>query len=331
MNRELVFLSAQPDETYFYWQTEVFINNVRALGYQQEIRVLLFYIGEKNPMWTWLEAKYKDANVKVFWYKDTEDFASTILDYTPLLRAYIFEKHFTEYPELTDKAIFYHDSDIIFTQRWDLDKYLSDDVQYLSDASTYIGASYFESRWKWVKPAMLDEYRTQDVLGTACKIIGIDRDLVRKNEYCSGGAQHILKNIDAKFWKNVREDAAKLRIFFQRVVTPTYFENETEGFNNGWCAEMWALLWNLWKRGDTTSCPKDMDFSWPQTPISDRKNIHHDTGVTKDQTNLFDKRKIEYLKGLLVPYGDDLSFVSDEYCSSLYVKAIQDVTNKHYS
>ena len=336
-NRELLFLSAQPDETYFSWQIEVFIENIRSLGYGNEIRVLLFVADgqERNKRNLNLQARYANYNVKFFWYEDKEDYLTKALsvNYVPLIRTYMFEKHFKEYKELSKKAIFYHDSDFIFTCRWNVDQFKNDKVNYLSDTSGYLGAKYFETRKYFVKPELLEEYLSRDILQEAADLVGISKEVIIQNEFCTGGAQHILKDIDHKFWKDVNTDAYKLRKFFMELRT-RYFENEKEGFQNGWCGEMWALLWNLWKRKRVVRTPKEMDFAWPEYPSTSLMfcNMYHDTGVNADnQHYLFNKKRDEYLCGQATPYTEDLSYVSEQHASIVYKVSIDNVRNRYYS
>jgi hypothetical protein len=58
-----------------------------------------------------------------------------------------------------------------------------------------------------------------------------------------------------------------------------------------WCADMWAVLWNVWKRGAQTICHNDLQFSWATSHISDwdKYNINHNAGVVNDKTGLFYK------------------------------------------
>jgi len=331
MNKELVFISAQPDETYFSWQLEIFIDNIRSLGYKEEIRVLLLYTKEINERNLMLSKRYFKQNVNFFWYKETEQYINSIQEYIPLLRLRILENHFKQFPELSKKAIFYHDSDIIFTQKWNIKKFKNDDINYLSDTSHYMSAYYFESRWRYVKPELLFEYQKINPFISICRMINIDPEIVRKNEHCTGGAQYILKNITSDFWKDVYEDAIKICLLFQRQITPIFFDIKEQGFDNGWCADMWSLLWNLWKRNKVTNCPNEMKFSWPTSLISDQSNILHYTGDSKDNADfIFHKKQSKYLLERQTPFLDDLSFVSDQYCSFHYKKAIEQVRDKYY-
>lgn len=100
---------------------------------------------------------------------------------------------------MSDKAIFYCDSDILFTEKFDIQRFVEDDICYLSDTINYIGAEYFDSRIKNVIPSKLEEYKSRDILNEVASLVGISRKVCEANEYDSGGAQYLLKNIDYLF------------------------------------------------------------------------------------------------------------------------------------
>lgn len=111
-----------------------------------------------------------------------------------------------------------------------------------------------------------------------------------------------------------------------RSVNRRFFENENKGFQS-WCADMWSILFTLWKREQKTFCPWQMDFCWATDPIGkwDQVQIYHDAGATSRNVNnaiLFHKREAKYINNLGTPFEDDLSDVSKDYCSSNYVKEI---------
>jgi hypothetical protein len=119
-----------------------------------------------------------------------------------------------------------------------------------------------------------------------------------------------------------------------RSVNRRFFENENKGFQS-WCADMWSILFNLWKRQYNTSCPWQMDFCWATDPIGkwDQVQIYHDAGATSrnhDNAILFHKREAKYINNISTPFTDDLSDVSKDYCSSNYVKEIIEATPYKY-
>ncbi|NLR60672.1 hypothetical protein HGH93_21360 [Chitinophaga polysaccharea] len=340
--KEMVFVSAQPDDPIFSWQTELFIENIRSLGYTNQVQVLLFspaFRPFRNPenRFIMLQKRYEHNNVKFFWYPDTAnlmEYGITQSRYEPLLRPHILKRHFGLFPELKEKAIFYHDCDILFTKYIDFSPFLNDDICYLSSTRSYLGTGYFDSKAKYVKPELKNEYGNLDVLNTCASMAGINSAVCHANDPGCGGAQYLLKNITSEFWEEVEISAYKIRKFLAYElggINYQFFNSEKEGFQS-WCADMWALLWNLWKRNKKTVTPTELNFCWATDKIEkwDRCGIYHDAGVTTDnESYLFNKREPEYVYGLKLPFSGDLTHVSPAYCSSRYVDHILAVNQKY--
>lgn len=342
--REMIFINCVPDDIYFSWQEEVFIENVRRLGYTEQIRVLVFLPHDRlsqgfNKHWRVLEERYADNNVKFFYYPDEGNLLKTIneIQYIPLLRPYMLMKHFEEHPDLYEHSIFYHDSDIVFTNYMDFEPFLRDQTCYLSDTKSYLNSDYLLSKHNDIIPGLREVYRGYEtgILEGLAAICGISFQTVIDNKDRTGGAQYLLKNIDAAFWADVLQSCIDIRKYLNYDlggVNKKFFESESKGFQS-WCADMWAVLWNLWKRGYTTETPTSFDFAWATDSRErwNQVNIYHDAGVAGENTSyLFNKRKIQYLNNILTPFQDDLSYVSKGYASSLYVDEILRVKQKYY-
>jgi hypothetical protein len=58
-----------------------------------------------------------------------------------------------------------------------------------------------------------------------------------------------------------------------------------------WTADMWAVLWNLWKWGKQTKVDEYFDFAWATSTIEDweRLNIFHNAGITETGHGFFYK------------------------------------------
>jgi len=339
MSRQLQIISAQPNDKYFIWQLQVQLANFRKLGYSNKYTILIWKHSDRvnnedfDKEWKVLEARYPEA--KFVYYTDTTGVLKQMINkynYIPLLRPWLLGKYFAENPSLKNDAILYLDSDVIFTKKLDIDKYLDDDVCYLSDTQSYIAASYFDSKLKDVLPEKVEVYKQIDVLDVLLKEFGLDRQVAVDNEKGSGGAQYLLKNIDSQFWEDVFKGCIITRINLHSV-NRRFFENEDKGFQV-WAADMWSVLFNLWKRGYKTECPREMDFAWATDYIEkwDQVSIYHDAGASptsikyKDETQhkLFHKRDSAYINNVRTPFEDDLSFVSDKYCSYNYVQQIKE-------
>ncbi len=82
---------------------------------------------------------------------------------------------------------------------------------------------------------------------------GIDQEMVENREEGAGGAQYLLKpGITAEFWQKVYNDSENLfRIISERVREIKQQHKEWHEIQI-WCADMWGVLWNLWKMGYET-------------------------------------------------------------------------------
>ena len=337
MSKELRFICAQPDDLYYTWQVHAWIESLRQLGHSDKAIVLIFIpsFREKNPKWQQIIDLYPEA--EFVFYKDEKNEVSQKLGiYIPVLRPFCLRNYFTEHPEMKDKAVFYCDSDILFTDKFDLAKFQDDDVVYLSDTNSYINASYFDSKIKDVLPNKLEEYKTMDILAQITSLIGTDRETCEKNNNDSGGAQYFLKNVDGKFWDKVMKDCLIIRLYLQKI-NREFFKDENAGFQS-WCADMWAVLWNLWLNDIQTKVVPELEFAWASDPISklDRVTIYHNAGVTGDKMfdcPMFYKGKyhlgadpfkdLEHLSNILE------SAKTKNYCTYYYTKKLVELKNKY--
>lgn len=354
MEKPLVLISAQPDNPLFFWQVAVNLRNQREWGTSDKARVLVFLPKSREKEgfhggWKFLENKFPE--VQFFYYKDPGTVEKTwrTFRYIPLLRPYCLQKHFEQFPELKDAAVFYHDSDIVFTKSPDwLYKYKDDDINYLSDTASYIGAGYFDSKEKDVRDDKKEAYKKIDPLGKVAFFCGTDRETCENNQGCSGGAQYLLKNIDSKFWAHIFDRCIDIKTYLSSI-NQEYFRGETveERENNGFqafCADMWAILFSLWGEGKMVITPEEMDFAHATDRIEKwyRKGIYHDAGAPRGphivdgkEYLLFYKKGqyVEKEKGFnieytgdwgqaLTPFEDYLGYVSPEFASYNYVKEI---------
>lgn len=323
--KDWILLSVQPGDLFFLWQLNVQLHNFRKLGISNRYHIVIYVAPERevHPLFFALEKEYHEATFEyIYDNKGTCWHLIQSFNYIPLLRPWCLQKYFTKYPELGNKAIFYLDSDVIFTKYPDfIDGLLQDDVCYLSDTKSYISASYFDSKVKDVIPKRLESYQKRDILEECANNIGITRRICEDNEEHTGGAQYLLKGIDAKFWGDVLDGCMVTRLQLT-AVNDKYFPSEEKGFQV-WCADMWAVLWNLWKRGIQTRTPECMDFIWSTSPIDlwKKKYIYHDAGAADGCFN-----KMRYRENTFTPYrvGEDFSHINLNNCSSKYVEELLD-------
>ena len=281
--KDLKYVCVQPDDQYYTWQVHMWLESLKNRGEVDKAVVLIFTPKDRevNKKWKQVTDLYPEA--EFHFYKDEHDVSQLLGIYIPVLRPYTLWRHWKEHPELSDKAIFYCDSDVLFTEAFDVQKYIDDDVCYLSDTQSYIGAAYFDSKMKDVLPDKLEEYKTRDILAEIGSVVGISREEAEQKDKDSGGAQYLLKNIDAAFWNKVMNDCILIRSYLQRI-NKEFFENENKGFQS-WCADMWAVLWNLWVREKEVKVIDEMGFSWAPDPLEKLKThpIFHNAGIVATQ------------------------------------------------
>ena len=236
-DNNVIFVSAQPDSTYFHWQVEIYLYQFAKQGILDRCYALIGYQGASPSEYSKKLAK-KYSCIKL--YKDTRK--ST--EYIPTIRPHILAKFFKDYPQL-GKNVFYHDSDIFIPNLPAFDTMLQngDDTGYLSDTISYIGYDYIKTcseRYKQKHPTLRD----LDIFYGMCDIVGIDYDLVKSNEKNSGGAQYFLKNIDYTFWEECETKCIELYDYFLK-----YEKKYPVGHHiQKWTTDMWVVLWMYWKK-----------------------------------------------------------------------------------
>lgn len=292
--KDLKYVCVQPDDNYYTWQVHLWLESLKNRGESDKAIVLVFTPNYRtqNPKWQQIVDLYPEA--QFHFYKDEHDITAMLGIYIPVLRPYTLWRHWKEHPELSNSAILYCDSDVIFTEHFDIQQFVDNDTCYLSDTNSYINAKYFDSKVNDVLPDKLEEYKTRDILAEIGSVIGISRQEAEANNDHSGGAQYLLKNIDAAFWNKVMNDCILIRSYLQRI-NREYFQSEDKGFQS-WCADMWAVLWNLWVRDKQVEVIPEMGFSWAPDPITKLEThpILHNAGVvstTMDGINYFYKAK----------------------------------------
>lgn len=333
------YICVQPDDDYFKWQIGLWLESLRNIGESDKAQVLLFTpSSRKENDWSELIQRFPEASF--FRYYDPMDQGAAFRNiYLPSLRPFCLYQHFKKFPELEKETIFYCDADILFLRKLKLDNYLKDNKIYLSNTNSYINSDYFESKIKDVIPEKLEDYKKVDVLNTAAQIVGITREICEKNKLHSGGAQYLLKNISADFWLNIWMNSVKLVVFLKSI-NKEYFESEAKGIQV-WCSDMWAILWELWKKGYETEVVPELDFAHAtDLKVSLlHKDILHNAGVTKDVMSLGGKQvptfnKLKYKK--LDPFQDSewlnnvfLNEDSQKYCFHTYLEHILSYKNKY--
>lgn len=294
----------QPSLFYYLWQVEVLIFNLIEMGVEPNQIHIVCSKNEDFEIWKKMSRHYN--KVKFFFYDDTRVNSK----YISSIRPHLLEKHFQTNAYLEKETIFYHDCDVIFTEPLNYEKYLSpeDKDWYLSDTISYIGYKYIISKGEEIFNKMID-------------IVNIDPQLVIDNQNNSGGAQYVIKNVNADFWRDVYNDCENLFYEITKLNREIKSKNPTYHELQIWCADMWALLWNAWKRGIKTNIDKDLDFSWGTTPSSqwDKFKIHHNAGIIDNKNKFY---KYDFRKKL--PYYTELE-VNKNICNYKYYEYVKKV------
>jgi len=290
--KDLVFIQSCPDDDYYIWQTHLWLESLKNIGKSEKAISLIFTPNnrEQNTRWKSLESLYPES--EFFYLKDEDNLTKLIGIYISIPRPYMLKKYFQLHPELKEKAIFYSDCDVLFTDKFNVDKYIDDDVNYVSNTLSYISDKYFDSKIKDVIPEKLEEYKQRDILNETCKLVGVSREIAEINSGNSGGAQYLLKNIDYKFWDKCITDCIRIRLHLQNV-NKQFFNSENKGFQS-FCADMWAVLWGLWYKEVDVKIVPEMDFAWASDGIKriEEVGIYHNAGITskfRGETPLFYK------------------------------------------
>jgi hypothetical protein len=301
------FICAQPANLYYAWQVEVMLNNFIFMGINPNDIDIICRIENTVPEeWSKLANNYA---ARFFFYTDTRK----TNHYISSVRPNILKQHFKNHPYLKDEAILYYDCDIVLSQPIDWKQFEGDDIWYGSDTKWYISYDYIISKG-------------QDVFDKMVEVIDIDPQLVIDNNNNSVGAQYILKGADEAFWDQIERDSERL---YKEVTLLNQQKVKADPSHHPlqiWCADMWALLWNVWKRGHKTQCHPDLEFSWATSKEEDyyKYKIMHNAGVTASNKDLF--YKAAYMHKL--PYNLNLK-IRDKTASKQYydwIKKVEKVT-----
>jgi len=244
--------------------------------------------------------------------------------YIPSIKPYLISKWLEENPSY-GKVFFLHDADIIFREVPDYKQLLGDDTLYLSDTIGYIGYDYIMDCCKRYEIHHPSSKKGQ-LLQEMADVVGIDVELIKENQLNSGGGQYIIKDTDHVLWNKIYEDCVPL---YNQMLDYHKRFPISPGEIQFWTAEMWSVLWNLWKVDIDTEISNELDFSWATDNISmyESKKILHMAGVTKDL-----KRKMFY-KGdyintspidIIRKYPNKFRYIESDNSTIKYIELIKD-------
>lgn len=274
------YISAQPATQYYGWQVETYLNNFQIMGVPMD-DVIVVLAGD-HPYFNKIKRMY--PMVEFFHAEDSRSDKS----YAPSIQGHIMYKYWKHNPSIEKCHIFFNDCDIVFTKPFDFQPV----GNHMSDTSSYMGVKYIDSKGT-------------GILDKMASLVGIDSDIIRRNDGNVGGAHKILKNIGADYWKDVEESS--VRLFNGMLNTGTDLQI--------WTASMWAELWELWKRGESVIVDKSLDFCWATCGIYkwSEVGIMHNAGVVTNNAGMF--MKSDYIDRL--PY-DDILPLDKNRCSYGY-------------
>jgi hypothetical protein len=329
-----ILLTAQPDDQYFIWQNHLYIESCLEQGFEEEqIHILLYKptYREYNTNWEKLKQFYPKLNIFVYEDKGVQQYLGI---YIPILRPHILWQHFEKFPELQDRTIIYTDCDILWTDKLNINHLLEDDINYVSDAGSYLNYTYFKSKIKDVLPEKLLEYEERDFLAEICNIVGIKKNVAIENNNNTGGVQYILKNIDSKFWKKVEEDVLKIRKHLLQA-NKDFFRDENAGIQS-WCADLWAVQYNLWRIGKS-KIADELAFAWAPDPIKklETHTILHNAGIVSETGNGYPAfYKGKYHMGADPTKDPNLDMILENeqskiYCTWFYASKLNELKQKY--
>lgn len=305
----MVFINAQPDEYYFFWQLEILIFNFQTQGINlNNVHILIGYQKDPGLSVDFKEFKKKYPKANIFVYEDTRQSKR----YKSSLRPHIIAKHFEQYGDLVNDVIFYHDSDIVFLKLPNFNILSQGETWYASATRGYIGA--------------------QSIIGAGginlfanmCKIVGIHPEMVLANNDHAGGAQYVIKNVNAKFWYKLETDCEKVYSLLETAESTFHLNDGPSNvpFVEKWFTDMWVLWWNALAKNIKFEVHEELEFCWATSPVEQlyKVNILHYTGDTGHLNSPFFKKE-QYV--LYPPFNEDLTWVSNKYCGNALVGIIQ--------
>ncbi|QNK61232.1 hypothetical protein H7F33_11690 [Pedobacter sp. PAMC26386] len=301
----MIYISAQPDEYYFYWQIKLQIFNFSRMGIAADrIHVLIGYNENRGLSDFFSELINLNKQATFYAYPDkriSKKYASSI-------RPHLLATHFRINSWLEHQVLFYHDSDIIFRHLPDFKLLLEGDEWFASDTWNYTSIDYII---KTSNAALLKEM---------ISIVGIDIESIEENDKHSGGAQYVLKNVTSAFWLKLEADCEKMFGMLENYNAQSGFYVEGKQKFESWCTDMWCLWWNAILIQKNVRTHVQLSFSWAETLIEIENPIIHYTGrVAKENKGIF--RKNNYVNGH--PFYAQFNSINKGTASYLVVKEIE--------
>lgn len=323
MYQDLLYVTAQPDVPYFHWQAEVYIHNFIEKGINPKNIHVVFSINP-NTKPSESSLRLKEFGVNVHHYEDTR----TKKYYIPSIKPYLISKWLEENPSY-GKVFFLHDADIIFRELPDYKTLLQDDILYVSDTIGYIGYDYIMDCCKRYESHHPSSQKGQ-LLQEMADVVGIDVTLIKDNQLNSGGGQYIIKDTDHILWNKIYEDCVPL---YNQMLDYQKRFPISPGEIQFWTAEMWSVLWNLWRVGKQTKIHDELSFSWATdtTSMYEKHPILHMAGITENLRNTKFYKGDFIMVNPLDKLREDLSYfnyVENHSATKKYVEVMVNLVKK---
>jgi hypothetical protein len=124
------------------------------------------------------------------------------------------------------------------------------------------------------------------------------------------------EELSHRFWEKVYIDCESLYLNVNKMIA----DDKPSHAIQIWCADMWAVLWNLWFFDREVKVSPKLHFSWATSNIQDWTNnpIYHNAGVTGDNMKMFYKGG--YINRL--PFDIKIESFNPNLCSYKYAEEI---------
>ena len=288
VRRRIRFVSAQPDEPFFVWQTRVYLQNFRELGVSMRDCVALFGTKPRGYASSELRALCVDfpvADIRLYYDRRNDEGKA----YSPSIQPHLIARALQDSPEWEREVVFYHDCDIVLRRVPDFQLMLQDhpNGSFLSNTDDYIGYDYLHKCCEKIRVEK-PEVPEDELIVKMCGVVGVDFEVVRERR--GGGGQYLLQNAGPKYWKKVYKDSLALRKLFNEYLGGLQLREEPGHYLQVWTAGMWAYLWNLWLLEQKTVIHPELDFLFAAQAANGKATILHMAGLQKEVKHYhFDK------------------------------------------
>ena len=286
------YIMAQPAVLRFEWGTQVCIHNLLKNGIDKEDIIILFSKHDGSVV-----KNIQKTGVNVHVYEDERfDF-----EYIPSLKPYLMYRYLEEDILRENENYFYMDSDVILREVPDYSKIETSYSHWCgSDCNGYLNYDY-----------IIQCEKGKEILQGMADIIGISVEDIYNMNNSSIGAQYVISEPMAGYFKKVYEDSIKLWKYIKDI--DTNFQK--------WAVEMNATIWNMPLFNIVPHVSKELSFCWATDPIDKwyENKIFHNAGVA-GQDYLFFKGGYNNT----TPFNKNHDYVSKDYASYKYLENIKE-------